>query len=75
MAEMAVLSVYFEHLLTGVSGVGERDINPGVPGQLVVCNPPWSSTSAPCKSGLMTPEISRHPRVIDSFQHQFNYTR
>ena len=38
VAEMAVLGVYFEHLYTGVNGVGKRDIT--VRWRLVVCNPP-----------------------------------
>ena len=63
MAEMAVLGMFFEHLSTGVNGVGNRDINHA---PLVVCNPPSSLTSAPSKSGPMTPAMSRHPRFTDS---------
>jgi hypothetical protein len=37
---MAVWGAFFEHLSTGVNDVGKRDINPGAPGQLVVCNSP-----------------------------------
>jgi hypothetical protein len=32
MAEMAVLRLVFEHLYTGVNGVGKCNINPGTPG-------------------------------------------
>jgi hypothetical protein len=39
MAGNGGFGVCFEHLYTSVNGAGKCDINPGAPGQLVVCNP------------------------------------
>ena len=63
----------FEHPYTGVNGVGKRDINIRDSSSAIL---PSSLTSAPSKSGPMTPEHVAAPAV-----HRFllfaqcNYTR
>ena len=64
MAEMAVFGVFFEHLCTGVNGVGNLDI--GIRDSSFAIRPS-SPTCAASKSGPMTPEISPHPQLTDSF--------
>ena len=54
MAEMAVLGAFFEHLYTRVNGVGKREINPAADNSSSAI-PLSSLTSAPSKSGPMTP--------------------
>ena len=64
MAEMAVLGVYFKHPYTGVNGVRKRDWSIRNPSSPIAVS---SLFSAPVKSGLMTPDMSRHPRFTESF--------
>jgi hypothetical protein len=64
VAEMAVLGVFFEHLYTAVNRVGKRD---QCISDLSSAIHPSSLTSAPSASGLMTPDMARHPRFTDSF--------
>jgi len=50
---------------------GRRQINyprkiSGAPGHFVVCDPLSSLTTAPSKSGPMTPEKSPHPQSTDA---------
>ena len=72
MAGNGSFGVYFEHLYTRVNGVGDHEAHQHP--LLVVCSPPSSLTSAPAKSGLLTPDMSRHPQFTDSFLPQINYT-
>src|SRR4051794_26928828 len=63
MAEVAVFRVYFEHLYTGENGVGKPAINFSDSSSAVLLS---FLTSAPSKSGPLTPNMQRHLRSTDS---------
>ena len=65
MAEMAVSGVLFKHPYTRVNGVGNATSSIRMTRRLQSASS--SLTSAPSKSGPMTPDMSRHPRFTDSF--------